>query len=189
MKKILVIVLFLFVIKTLPAFADDLGLGDYTRDVENAWYGQKPVTDEDFEKTVKQLEDKKNRKKIKKMKKQGDALYKDDPQQDSIKSMINEDVLLLLPVNVISSNQTEIPVGHYQIKGKKIKGKIYLEFRQSNALIGTVEAKETNDDFEQSAINFAKVLPYNENAVKLIFGSIDFNAYTLLPVKNGISGQ
>ena len=189
MKKFLFI-LVLFSIIVPRAFADDIGLGDYTSGVENAWNGQKQFTDEDFEKTVKKLEEKKNRNKIKKIK--GKSLqynnkYDSPPSEPS--EMLKDNILLSLPVNLITIDNQEIPVGHYNVFGKKVKGKVYLEFKQAYSTVATVEAVETNNDFEQSTINFVKILPYDENHVKLIFGSMDFNAYTFIPIENGISAQ
>ena len=59
-------------------------------------------------------------------------------------------------------------------------GKFIFLF-QSQFFKGKISATETEDDFEEKEINFAKILPYNESFVKVIFGSIDFNAYTLIP--------
>ena len=42
-------------------------------------------------------------------------------------------------------------------------------------------AEETDDDYGQETIDFAKVLPYNQDFIKVIFGSIDFNAYAYIP--------
>lgn len=189
MKKILAVFLFVYLLSILPAFCDDLGLGDYTQSIENAWYGQKPITDEQFEKTVKGLQDKKNSKKIKKQKKQGQSLYKEEQDVDPFSQTMNEMPLLLLPVNLLNADESEIPVGHYSVVGKKVKNKVYLEFWQAHLKVATLEAVETNNDFGEKDINFVKVLPYDESKVKLIYGSIDFNAYTLVPIKTGIQNQ
>ena len=45
-------------------------------------------------------------------------------------------------------------------------------------------AEETQEDFGEDVLDFAKILPHNENFVKLIFGSIDFNSYVYIPFKN-----
>lgn len=187
MKKILFI-LVLFVIIGAPVFADDVGLGDYTSGVDNAWYGQKKITDEDFEKTVKKLEEKKNKKKgFKKMK--GKSLHNDSDYDTQPTQELKENSLLSLPLTLVTKDDNEIPIGHYEIVGKKVKGKVYLEFKQAYSTVATLEAVETSNDFDQPEINFVKILPYDENNVKLIFGSMEFNAYTFIPIKNGISDQ
>lgn len=178
MKKFCIVSLFILCILCLPVYADDTDLGDYAQDVDNAWYGQKPVTDETFENTIKKLEDKKNKKK--KNEKEGESLYKGEQQSDYLNVLSTQTVLLSVPLELITNNGSEILPEHYKIEGKMKKNKVYLEFWQSHFLIATVEAKETNDDFKQKNINFAKVLPYNESHVKVIFGSVDFNAYVLI---------
>lgn len=188
MKKICVILFVFIAVGVKPVFAE-AELEDYTQGVENAWYGQKPITDEDFEKTVKQLENKKNKKKINKTKKQGQGLYKDEETFNPMNEVLSEDLLLLIPLNLVTTDAVDIPVGHYRVVGNKVKGKIYIEFKQAYSTIAKIEATETNNDFEQSTVNFVQLLPYDEKYVKLIYGSTDFNAYTFIPIKDGISSQ
>lgn len=191
MKKIL---LFIFILNLLylPALADeiDMNLNDYVPSVENAFYGQKQITDEDFEKTMKKIEEKKNKKSWWQKRKKGESLYKEEPSKDTFfENMTAENILLCVPLNLITYDAVEIPSGHYEIKGYKKKNKVYLEFRQARSIVAKIEAKETENDYGEKAINFAKLLPYDENYVKVIFGSIDFNAYAFIPIDNGISAQ
>lgn len=44
-------------------------------------------------------------------------------------------------------------------------------------------AIETTDDFDEDTITFAKWIPEGENKIKVIFGSMDFNAYTIIDLK------
>ena len=72
--------------------------------------------------------------------------------------------------------------GFYKIIAERDEQKkIHIKFYQSQFLKGEIIAEETNDDFSQETIDFAEVLPYNQNFVKIIFGSIDFNAYAYIP--------
>ena len=43
-------------------------------------------------------------------------------------------------------------------------------------------ATETSDDFNEDTITFVKWLSEGEDKIKLIYGSIDFNAYAVLPI-------
>lgn len=187
MKKLLIFLLFLIVALKLPVYADDIGLDDYTRGVENAWYGQKQITDEDFEKTVKKLEDKKNKKSQKKMK--GQSMFKGEEEEgdDFFAEAKPESILLMSPVALETQQGCEIPVGHYTIVGKKEKNKVFLEFHQAHLLVARVEATQTTMDFGETAINFAKILPYDENFVKIIFGSLDFNAYAFVQIEKPLN--
>ena len=53
-------------------------------------------------------------------------------------------------------------------------------FYQSQYFKGKVRACETNDDYESEDLDFVKLIPYNKNFVKIIFGSLDFNAYAYI---------
>ena len=90
--------------------------------------------------------------------------------------------ILLVPLNLAIKEDRILPVGHYQVTGERQNGKIYLKLYQAHNLLASLEATETNDDFGEEEINFVKLLPENQNQVKIIFGSVDFNAYTLVKV-------
>ena len=49
-------------------------------------------------------------------------------------------------------------------------------------MIAQLPACETLDDFNQKTINFVELLPEDEDKVKIIFGNVDFNAYTILDI-------
>ena len=183
MKKIYILILFLFLsmIASMSVFADERELGEYTKGVDNAFNGQKPITDEEFDKTVKRLRAQKNKKKNKPMK--GQTVIKDEQHNDYLSDMADKNIILILPLDLISSDGSDIPIGHYKIEGKKVNNKIYFNFYQSYSLIGTVEATETENDYGQPTINFCKLVPYNEKYIKIIFGSLDFNAYAFVPIK------
>ena len=186
MKKFYIILsLFFISLLTNPAVADDLGMENYTSGFENAWYGQKPVTNEEFEKAVTKLEDKKKGPKNKAFK--GNNLNNGVENSNYLNELSEKTILLGLPVELITSDGEEIPVGHYNVVGKKIKNKIYIEFRQSHSVIATVEASETDSDFGETSINFVKLLPCDETKVKIIYGSVEFNAATFINVKNILS--
>ena len=185
MKK-LYVVLTLLIMSCVAnqAIADDLGMGDATPTVENAWYGQKQITDEDFEKTITKLKEKKKgaQKKFK-----GQSLNKEQANENYLNELSDKTLLLTLPVELMTPEGQEIPTGHYRVVCRKEKNKIYMDFRQSHSLIATVEALETDNDFGETAINFVKLRPYSETKIKVIYGSIDFNAATLIDIKDGLS--
>ena len=60
-------------------------------------------------------------------------------------------------------------------------GKCYVLFYQSQFLVAKLELIEVQDDFAEEKLDFAKIQPYNDSHIKLIFGSLDFNGYALLP--------
>lgn len=193
MKKIYIFLIFLFLI-VLPVRADDGsdgfgGIGDSMKDtygVENAFNGQKAITDEEFQKTLNQLKAKQNKGKKKQFKGQS---FNQEDSSDHIDETAAKTTILSVPLSLINGDGAEIPAGHYKIVGKKDNGDIYLEFYQSSNLVAKVPAIETNNDFKENSINFVKLLPYNSQRVEVIYGSIDFNAYTFIRIKDEISDR
>lgn len=192
MKKI--IVLLITLIFLLPfgncAFADDFEVsgGDDLWDnwtSEPSSYGQdKNVSDEDFDKTVKQLEEKKNKKIRKKQIPKGEEFH-----QSNETEIINEEAdkdslpVICIPAE-IPINDGIIPIGHYQIKGVKDEdGNVFIELYQAHFVMAKFPATETNDDFDAETITFAKWLPEGEDRIKIIYGSMDMNAYTIVKIK------
>ena len=58
---------------------------------------------------------------------------------------------------------------------------ISADFASNGFFKGKIEAYETDDDFGEETVDFARMIPYNDSFVKFIFGSIDFNAYAYAP--------
>lgn len=192
MKKIFAILIFLFFIIILPVFAQEDssygGIGDtmrYTNSVENAFAGQKPVTDEEFKKALEEVKARKGKRKKEKVFKGKN--FNDESSNIPLDEAAEKNILLGVPLCLINDDGAEIPMGHYKITGKKNGNKVYLDFYQSSTLIAHVPAIETQNDFDQTAMNFVKLLPYNSQQVKVIFGSLDFNAYTFIRIKGEIS--
>ena len=79
--------------------------------------------------------------------------------------------------------ESVLPVGHYQVQAEKDGDEVFLKFYQSQYLMAQVPAIETNDDFGEDTITFAKWIPEGDNKIKLIFGSMDLNAYTFINIK------
>lgn len=191
MKKICIILLALILtlISANTVFADadiefDTGggvdaLNKYNP--EDAWNGQKKITDEEFESTMKRLEAKKKKNKKKKFK--GTSLKEED-NSEFLAETAEKSVLLLLPVTLMTNDGTAIPVGHYKVVGSKEKGKIYFDFYQAHYRIARVEGIETENDFGQPTVNFMQILPYDDDRIRIIYGSMDFNAYAFINVNN-----
>lgn len=196
MKKIIILLFFfLFSSALLPVSADDdidsssfSDVMKYTNSVENAFVGQKKITDEEFDKVYKEVKAKQDKKKKgKKTKPFKGKDFNDENNGGYIKETADKTLLLSVPLELTNGDGIEIPIGHYKIVGEKNNGQVYLDFYQSSTLIAKVPAIETQSDFDQTAINFVQIIPYNEQRIKLIYGSIDFNAYTFIKIKNEIS--
>lgn len=191
MKKALLLI-FCFVFFVPAIYADDW---DDFGDIDRAWDGQKSITNQEFEDAIntleakkKQKEEKQKKKKIKKISGGGTSLHPDlaptneIPIQEQLTK--NKDGLLLnVPVNIIIDGKP-LEKGFYNIFAEKDKNnEIYISFYQSQYLKGKVKAQETADDYGSEHIDFVELLPYDKHFVKIIFGSLDFNAYAYVQYK------
>jgi len=189
---------FLFLLTLILVFSSPVPAAEdlmYTNDMWDSYgssinEGQKakPVTDEEFEKAVKQKDAKVNKwrnwaqkRKIPK----GENFSKSN-ETEVLKKEHGEDKslpIISLPFE-ISLSQGVIPVGHYQVKGEIIDGKPVLNFYQASDLVARISATETNDDFNQEEILFANWELVDDNTIRLIYGSLDFNAYAIVEIIN-----
>ena len=137
---------------------------------------------------VSKNKEKKNRKKkkAKKISGGGTSLHSELAPGAEIQGMTplknksEEGLLLNVPVNLII-DETPLDKGYYKVFAERDKNNdIYLSFYQSQFFKGKVRACETSDDYDSEDLDFVKLLPYNKNFVKIIFGSLDFNAYAYI---------
>lgn len=192
MKKVLILLLIVLLTQSQIAFADspedaasnEMGdLMQYSDTFDNPFGGQKQITDEEFQKTLEQVKAKRA-KKLKNQPKQIKGKNNNDADSNEyIKETDAKNLILSVPVVLINGDETEIPMGHYKVKSNKVGEKVYLEFYQSSTLVAKVPAIETKYDFDEKEINFVKILPYDEDRVRVIFGTMDLNAYTFIKMK------
>lgn len=162
--------------------------------VDRMWDGQQSITNQEFEKVMEKLEEKTNKTEEKKKKKwfkrrfgSGTTLHKElNPDNDvqEIKGFKDkeEGVLVNVPVRLLNDGKV-LEKGYYKVvaeKDEKTK-KVYINFYQSQFFKGKFEVTETEDDFGEEYLDFAKIIPYNDSFIKMIFGCIDFNAYAYIP--------
>lgn len=161
--------------------------------IDRMWDGQKSITNTEFEQVMDALEEKgkvKEEKKKKKLFKRmggGTSLHKELNPSNEISEVKQlkedcDDLLLNTPVDLLVNEKT-LERGFYKVLGERDKenNKIYINFYQSQFFRGKIEAIETQEDYNEEQIDFVRLLPHNENFVKIIFGSIDFNAYAFVP--------
>lgn len=186
-KYFLAIALFLSILAVNADSWDDFS------NVDRMWDGQKTITNKEFEEVMDVLEDKKQEKEKKQKKKWfkkisggGTSLHNELNHENEIEELQSlkpkdEGMLINAPM-VLYINGNPLEKGFYKvIATREQDGKIYISFYQSQFFKGKIEAVETDNDFGEEELDFAKVLPYNESFVKIIFGSIDFNAYAFVP--------
>lgn len=189
MQRFILLVFVLFLSFSLSANADSW---DDFADVDKAWDGQKAITNKEFEEVMdalqvneKKKEEKQEKKFLKKFIGGGTSLHSDMNHQKEIptmKSLKSDDgILINIPVNIVVDGKF-LEKGYYKVFAEKDENKkVYLSLYQSQYFKGKFEATETNDDFGEETVDFAKVLQFNESFVKIIYGSIDLNAYAFIP--------
>ncbi|MBO5738493.1 hypothetical protein J6R97_04050 [bacterium] len=190
MKRFFLILIFLN-ITCLLAQADSF---DDFINLDRAWDGQQTVTNQEFEQVIDKLEEPKKVKEQKQVAKKrkklfggGTTLHKElNPEKDihelSSLDFSKDGILINIPVQILLDNKP-LEKGFYKIYGEKDTetGKLFLSFYQSQYYKGKIEVTEMEDDYGEDQIDFAKIIPFNNSFIKLIFGSIDFNAYAIIP--------
>lgn len=176
MKKLSVLLFSILITLSSAVFADDLwdNFGD------SNVYGQQTVSDEDFEKA---LESKKRR--GRKPKKDKTIPKGETFSQSNETEIINETKLelpvLMIPTPLKVKDGYSIPVGHYQVEGEKDDtGNVYIKLYQAHDVIAKIPAEETDEDYGEDLINFAKLQPHGDYHVELIYGGLDFNAFAII---------
>ena len=174
MKKILTIIFGFIILSCGTAFAEG-DLWDNYGDQHT--YGQKAVSDKEFDKA---LESKKKKKKRNKNIPKGNEFHQSNETQ-FIKDAEEEMPVLCIPVK-LQVGENIIPEGHYQIDGEKKDGDTFLNLYQAHFLIAKLPAKETQDDYGKETVHFVELMSVNDTQVKIIFGSIEFNAYSIIDI-------
>lgn len=171
----------------LPSSSYD-GLDEFSG-IDRAWDGQKSITNKEFEEAINTLESKKKEREAKQRKRQikrigggGTSLHPGLQPDSEIVPMTSVDkkddgLLLNVPVALIIDD-CPLEKGYYKVVAERDKNNdIYISFYQSRFFKGKVRASETNDDFGEETIDFVRLIPYNDSFVRIIFGSLEFNAY------------
>ena len=184
-------ILFVAIFLVLPVFADSW---DDFSNVDRMWDGQKSITNKEFEQVMEKLEEKdklkeqkQEKKRIKKLFGGGKTLHSEksidfSEQEVTAGKSKEEGILMNLPVQIILDGKI-LDKGFYKVFAEKDEEskKLYVNLYQSQYFKGKIEVVETEDDYGEKELDFAKIMPYNDSFVRLIFGSIDFNAYAFLP--------
>ncbi len=191
MKKFFLLFLsFIFFTTLAPAIADDADFWDEPMKVDQAAKNQeKAVTNQEFEKVMKFFEKKKKKKEEKNRPKGapiGPQIQEgmQAPDANAFKVTYEEYPTVMIPVTLVTPNLTEIPPGYYRILSVKNGNDYYLNFYQGNALIAKVAAINTGNDHNQKSLNYAKVIPVdNDMYMNVIYGDIDCNIEARLVIK------
>lgn len=185
MKNFLFLIGLVFV--SAPVWAmSNINVSDY-EDFDNTWANQKVITNQEFETTMDALEEKKNqadekqrKKRLKKFK--GSSLHteldatKSDLPDQTLQEEEAEELVVLFPVDVLIDNKV-LEKGYYRTVAEKKDGKTVINLYQSHEFKARLNAYATHDDFGEKEITFVKLLPFKDGVMKLIYGSIEVNAF------------
>ncbi|MBE7709200.1 MAG: hypothetical protein E7Z93_01995 [Cyanobacteria bacterium SIG32] len=174
MKRFLTIIFSFIIFSSCAAFAEG-DLWDNYGDPHT--YGQKAVSDKEFDKA---LESKKKKKKRNKNVPKGNEFHQSNETQ-FIKEAEEEMPVLCIPVK-LQVGEDVIPIGHYQVDGEKKDGNTFLNLYQAHFLIASIPATETQDDYGKETVHFVELLGVNDTQVKIIFGSLELNAYSIINI-------
>lgn len=193
MKKF-VLILFLICFALCPCvYADNEDppasgdLWDSFSKPDNNYKEEKAVSDEDFEKALEQMKKKQDPigTLIKKFRTQKGSEQSQGDESEALNTEVepaNNVPVICLPVDILLGEGI-LPVGHYQVIGERKNDGVVLKFYQAQYLMAEIPATETNDDFEEETISFAKWRTQDDETIKLIYGSMDFNAFAYLKIK------
>lgn len=183
MKRLFPIFFTCLLFSAIPTIAEESNVTDEWNDIgkaQDAWDGQKIITDDQFDKIIEQRTKKQKEKDEKWFKKKvGEALIPETQSETNITSLrkMAEDYPTLLVPKALSFGETLIPTGFYRILAAKNKnGKFFINFYQGNKLVGKIPAKETNNDYEAETINYAKIIyTESEQRAKIVYGCLEYN--------------
>ena len=183
MKRLLGLICIGILSTTTSVMADDTTFSDDWSDIgkmQNAWDGQKIITDDEFNKVIEQRTKHSKEKADKKFKKKmGEALIKGEQLEvnlRTLKELAQDYPTLLVPTNLIHE-KTIIAPGFYRIiAGKNKQNQYTINFYQGNKLAGKFPAVETNNDFDSETVNFAKIIySNNDKKAKIVYGCLEYN--------------
>lgn len=174
MKKLFILFFMFFLCCNAVMADDDWGSVGEIKELD---IPDKPqfFSDQDFQKAVESKQKKKKNKNIPK----GEN-YRQSDETDTIINTKTELPILVVPLEVNAGGDSVITPGYYQVVGEKVDGKPILKLYQAHTLIAQLPAVETRDDFDQEYVNFVKLINHGSGRAKIIFGNLDFNAYTVV---------
>lgn len=193
MKKLFIFIVLTMLIAPQNVFANDVDL-PATGDLWDNWNTReegkeaKPVSDEEFDKALEQVDKKVNKWKNwaerRKIPKGEEFSRSNETEIITNGEETNKDSLpvITLPIE-LKVGKDFVPVGHYQVKCEKTDNGAVLKLYQAHYEMAQFPAVETNDDFGEETISFAKWFAEGEDKIKIIYGSMDFNAYAIIEIK------
>ena len=196
MRKLLfVLIIILF---SSSAIADELDssndIWNSSSFIDNAFSGQKPVTDEQFEKTINEIKSRPKKKwfwqktppEVKPLSPTPQySQYQQFNELQAVSDKINHSPTIMISTQVYDDSRNIIEPGYYKMsKKEETDGSYYLVLSQGTTTIARLKASHTNEDFKQSEINFGNAVPVQNKYIRLIYGNIDLTLEAFLEIKH-----
>lgn len=189
-RFLLLLILFCFGISCLPSLADGEDFWDEPMKIDaEAKSQQKSVTNQEFEKVMEMFEKKKKKQEAKKKPKGNPVWQNNAPEEQQngisnvLRDMKQDYPTVMIPVTLLTPYSTEIPPGYYRMLSAKNSAGYFINFYQGNTLIAKIKAIETGNDHNQKSLNYAKIIPVNNEYMNVIYGDIDCNIEARLLIK------
>ncbi len=186
MKKLIYLIFVLALLNLTVLAAEEDLWGNFNTDLGNPAPNQEQryVSDEEFEQAINKMNSKVNKWKniLQNKKPMKGSEYSQGNESEALNNNRSEDSslpVISIPAE-IKIGDGVIPVGHYQVDGENKDGRIVLNLYQAHQLIAKIPATETQDDYDQEEILFANWIAEDDNKIKIIYGSLDFNAYAIV---------
>ncbi len=193
-KNIAIFLLFFGLLSLNYASADELDPGGWDSidaTAEKGFEGQKPITDAQFNKTIKQIQERKGGKKKKKneITPLSPVPYKNNPydnnEMQSLYNNLTTTPTVMFSSFVIAPDGTVLSPGYYKLTNKQINRDEYIfELSQGSQIFAKVPARQTVEDFNEDKINFFKVSNVDDKYMRIIYGTMDLNLEGRLYIKN-----
>ena len=188
MKRFWATFLATFLVCAFPVLAEDNGLWDNFGDIN--FYNsdeQTAVSDKQFDETVENVKEKQKKIKLfgprepKKMKGQS---YQESNETEFLSGIENETPVLRIPYELVTADGKTLPIGHYQaVFEKDSEDRVTMKLYQAHYMLAEFPAQETEEDLFDDKINYLTIEDYDNEQVKINYGSMDFNAFAIVHKK------
>ena len=172
----------------MPAYCEDenneSSWGENSSVFSSGFEGQKPVTDNSFQKTLKMIKERSLTNKQKKMR-QEEQPFSPMSDEEYLKTFVQEQTqedgtanshTVMIPIKAYSAEGKYIQPGYYKLSCRKLAKDLYiLELSQGTNKVLSVNAMQTNNDLGQETLSFGNAEIIDHNRIRLIYGTIDLN--------------
>jgi len=170
-------ILILTVLSASCVFADDSSddILDKSTNLQDEWSSQKVIPEGQFQQTI----DKFTKKKKKKKRNDHEELMPSTTNEDMIQApdTFKEQytATLLIPLELVTGRNI-IPAGYYKVvANKQPGGEFFFDLYQGANIAASIPAMPSEHDDNEESLNYVKLVPYDDNYIRIIYGTLDCN--------------